>query len=74
MFSFAKARAQNPWVDAVREEVCRVVKEHKQLVTIFNFDSPRHHGRLEEAILEAVFDGALSSSLPTQPCIYLDIV
>ena len=29
----------------------------KQLVTIFNFDSKRHNGNLEDAILEALFNG-----------------
>ncbi len=59
---FAKARVHNPWVDAVRDELCRILNDRHQLVTIFNFDNDRHHGKLEEAILEAVFNG-LSSEI-----------
>jgi len=47
-------------VDAVREDLCRILNERHQLVTIFNFDNERHHGKLEEAILEAVFNGLSS--------------
>ncbi len=54
---FAKARVHNPWVDEIRDELCQILNERQQLVTIFDFDNERHHGKLEEAILEAVFNG-----------------
>ncbi len=59
---FSKARVHGSWVDAARDELCRILKERHQLVTIFNFDNERHHGKLENAILEAVFNG-LSSEM-----------
>jgi hypothetical protein len=54
---FTKARVQNPWVDNIRDELCRILNERRELVTIFDFDSDRHHGKLQDAILEAVFNG-----------------
>ncbi len=56
-FRLAKARANNTWVDDVKDELCQVLNERKQLVTIFNFNSQRHHGNLEDAILESLFNG-----------------
>lgn len=50
----------NPWVEGIREDLCQALTEHRQLLTIFDFDSDQHHGRLEEAILAAVFNGRLS--------------
>ena len=53
----------SPWIDEVRENLCRILYERRELVTIFNFDSDKHHGKLEEAILEAVFNGLFSRKL-----------
>ena len=54
-----KARAHNcPWVDEVKEMLCQVLSERAHLVVIFAFDSPRHHGNLEDAILEALINGS----------------
>ena len=54
-----KARAHNcPWVDEVKGEICEVLSERKHLVVIFQFESPRHHGNLEDAILEALINGS----------------
>jgi hypothetical protein len=33
------------------------LNERKKLVTIFKFDSQRHKGNLEDAILEALLNG-----------------
>ncbi|CAF1599127.1 unnamed protein product [Adineta ricciae] len=53
-----KAKADNSWIDEVKNELCRVLYERRHLVTIFKFDSKRHHGNLEDAILEALFTAA----------------
>lgn len=58
--SFNKVRAENAWVDEVKADLCRVLNERKQLVTIFKFDSKRHNGNLEDAILDALFNGKSS--------------
>lgn len=56
--SFNKVRADNnPWVDDVKVDLCRILNERKRLVTIFKFDSKRHNGNLEDAILDALFNG-----------------
>lgn len=53
-----KHRAENgSWLDQVKERLCRIVQQRRQLITIFKFDSERHHGNLEDAILEALFNG-----------------
>ncbi|CAF0772753.1 unnamed protein product [Adineta ricciae] len=49
---------ENSWVDEIKEDLCQVLYQQKQLVVIFEFENPRHHGQLEDAILEAVFNGA----------------
>ena len=54
---FARTRVQNAWVDVIREQLCRILNERRQFITIFDFDSEDHHGRLEDAILDAVFKG-----------------
>jgi hypothetical protein len=59
MNRFSKARAQNPWVDNIRIELCGKLQKHLHLVTIFNFDSPQYQGRLQDSILDAVFNGLL---------------
>ena len=41
----------------MKNDLCRVLMERKQLVTIFKFDSKRHHGNLEDAILDGLFNG-----------------
>lgn len=33
------------------------------MITIFKFDSTRHHGNLEDAILESLFNGKYSSQI-----------
>ena len=59
--SFLKAQEGNNWIDEVRADLCRVLNERKQLVTIFKFDSKRHHGFLEDAILESLLNGKPTS-------------
>ena len=41
----------------MKDELCTVLRRRKQLVTIFKFDSEQYHGNLEDAILEALFNG-----------------
>ena len=41
----------------MRHDLCQVLCQRKQLVVIFEFGSERHHGNLEDAILEALFNG-----------------
>ncbi|CAF1118720.1 unnamed protein product [Rotaria sordida] len=53
-----KAQADITGLDEVKNNLCRVLNERKQLVTIFKFDSKRHHGNLEDAILESLFNAA----------------
>lgn len=56
--SFERSRRNNnPWIDEVKNELCQILSQRKQLVVIFEFDSPRHHGILEDAILEALING-----------------
>ncbi|CAF4941330.1 unnamed protein product, partial [Rotaria sp. Silwood1] len=55
---FAKARIHNPWVDDVRDDLCQRLDKCHKLITIFKFDSKLYHGKLEESILEAVFNAA----------------
>ncbi|CAF3552086.1 unnamed protein product [Rotaria sp. Silwood1] len=54
----AKAQADITGLDEVKSNLCRVLNQHKQLVTIFKFDSKRHRGNLEDAILESLFNAA----------------
>lgn len=56
-YRFTKARKRCAWADDHREKLCQKLRKKRQLITIFNFDSPEHHGKLEEAILEALFKG-----------------
>jgi hypothetical protein len=56
----SKAKADNAWVDEVKTDLCRILNERKQLVTIFKFDSKRHNGNLEDAILEALINSKYS--------------
>ncbi|CAF3075043.1 unnamed protein product, partial [Rotaria sp. Silwood2] len=55
---FAKAQTDITGLDEVKNELCRVLNERKQLVTIFKFNSKQHHGNLEDAILESLFNAA----------------
>ncbi|CAF1262466.1 unnamed protein product [Adineta steineri] len=55
---FAKAKLHNTWIDTIRDDLCRMLSERSQLVTIFDFDNETQHGKLEDAILEAVFNAA----------------
>lgn len=58
LLSLARAQAQNSWVDEVKGDLCRILNQRKKLVTIFKFDDKRrHHGNLEDAILEALLHG-----------------
>lgn len=43
--------------DEVKKRLCQVLFEKRHLVVIFAFDSQRHHGNLEEAILEVLING-----------------
>lgn len=57
-YRLEKNRANNNyWIDQIKDELCRVIHQRKQLITIFKFDSEKHHGNLEDAILEALFNG-----------------
>ena len=47
----------NAWIDEVKDDLCQVLRLRKRLIVIFEFDSQRHHGNLEDAILEALFNG-----------------
>ena len=60
-----KAQATITGLHEVIDNLCRVLNEHKQLVTIFKFDSKRHHGNLEDAILESLFNGKYSLLIRT---------
>ncbi|CAF4259327.1 unnamed protein product, partial [Rotaria sordida] len=51
-----KAQGTITGLHEVIDNLCRVLNEHKQLVTIFKFDSKRHHGNLEDAILVSLFN------------------
>ncbi|CAF4796963.1 unnamed protein product, partial [Rotaria sp. Silwood2] len=53
---FAKAQTDITGLDEVKNELCRVLNERKQLGTIFKFNSKQHHGNLEDAILESLFN------------------
>lgn len=55
-------------MDEVKNKLCQILSQRKQLVVIFEFDSPRHHGALESAILEALINGEsfLQASLRTR--------
>ncbi|CAF4934917.1 unnamed protein product [Rotaria sp. Silwood1] len=53
-----KAQAAITELHEVIDNLCRVLNERKQLVTIFKFDSKRYHGNLEDAILESLFNAA----------------
>jgi hypothetical protein len=58
LYRFERCRANNnAWVDEVKNNLCQVLFHRKHLVVIFEFDSERHHGNLEDAILEALFNG-----------------
>ncbi|CAF1027358.1 unnamed protein product [Adineta ricciae] len=46
----------NTWIDHIKDNLCDVLYHRKHLVVIFEFDSQRHHGNLEDAILEALFN------------------
>jgi hypothetical protein len=59
LFSFARFRISNNWIDGIRDDLCQALNKRKQLVTIFHFGDPKHNGTLEEAILDAVFNGLL---------------
>ena len=51
----------NTWIDHIKDNLCDVLYHRKNLVVIFEFDSQRHHGNLEDAILEALFNGTCLS-------------
>ncbi|CAF1005183.1 unnamed protein product [Adineta steineri] len=54
-----KHRADNNvWIDQIKERLCNIMNQRRHLITIFKFDSERHHGNLEDAILEALFNAA----------------
>ncbi|CAF3724318.1 unnamed protein product [Adineta steineri] len=60
--TFAKFRIHNPWIDDLRDDLCRLLNDRKQLITIYCFDNTRHMSKLEDAILEAVFNAAKFSN------------
>lgn len=49
----------------MKDRLCRVIKQRKQLITIFKFDSEKHRGNFEDAILEALFNGRRSRRITT---------
>ncbi|CAF1166712.1 unnamed protein product [Adineta ricciae] len=53
-----KAKNDNAWIDEIKSDLCRVLSERHELVTIFKFDGKKHNGNLEDAILEALFNAA----------------
>ncbi|CAF3116093.1 unnamed protein product [Rotaria socialis] len=54
-----KARVDNnPWVADIKDDLCRILRSRKNMVTIFQFNSEKHHGNLEDSILEALFNAA----------------
>ena len=56
--SFERSRRNNnAWIGEVKDKLCQILSQRRQLVVIFEFDSPRHHGILENAILEALING-----------------
>lgn len=56
--SLERNRVNNKcWIDLMKDRLCRVIKQRKQLITIFKFDSEKHRGNFEDAILEALFNG-----------------
>ena len=57
LFRFTKYREHNPWVDDVRDGLCKTLVDRKPLVIIFNFEYGQKNAKLEDAILEAVFNG-----------------
>jgi hypothetical protein len=62
LFRLESCRANNnTWVDEIKNDLCQILYQRKQLVVIFEFDSPRHHGNLEDAILETLLNGLHSS-------------
>lgn len=62
-FRFSRATVHSPWINDLREGLCRIFNARHQLITVFDFDDQRHEGKLEKAILEAVFNGLLLSIL-----------
>lgn len=65
LFRFAKHRTNedDSWIDQIRKEsLCEVLRRQHHLITIFELTNSRHHGNLEEAILESLFNGDDSSS------------
>ncbi|CAM4753000.1 unnamed protein product [Rotaria magnacalcarata] len=48
----------NPWVDDIKYDLCRILRSRKNMVTIFQFSSEQLHGNLEDSILEALFNAA----------------
>ena len=71
LFRFAKYRPHNPWVDAARDDLCKSLIDRKPLVTIFNFKYGQNDAKLEDAILEAVFNGSLFSKYLN---LYIDLI
>lgn len=68
-----KTRANNnPWVDDIKYDLCRILYDRRNLVTIFQFDSEQYHGCLEDAILEALLNG--NFSLLAQAIIVLNLI
>lgn len=57
MYSSLAKRTDITDLDQVKNELCRILNERKKLVTVFKFDSKRHRGNLEDAILESLFNG-----------------
>ncbi|CAF0797093.1 unnamed protein product [Didymodactylos carnosus] len=54
----AKATVDIKGIEEVKDDLCRILREKRMLVTIFKFDSKKHNGNLEDAILEALFNAA----------------
>ena len=61
VFRFAKFRVYMPWIDDIKDDLCRVLIDHISLVTIFRFGTEHSDIKLEDALLEAVFQGLITS-------------
>lgn len=61
--SFVSASLQNSWIPEIRDQLRRVLEEHGNLVTVFDFDSDEHQHQLDQALLEAVFNSKIFQDL-----------
>lgn len=60
--SLAKAQTSIEGFNSINIDYCKILNEHKELITIFKFDSKHYLGDLEGAILKSLFNGKYLSS------------